>query len=98
LDYNWRKCTDYSVTNHTVDRKQVAIIQSNSQTYSVQLWSTVSNREILRFQKKYPKELSSMLLGTSSVIYYHLNVPYVRDDIKRFNEKYADRLEKHSVY
>jgi len=24
-----------------------------------------------------------------------LNVPYVRDEIKKFSQKYADRLEEH---
>jgi len=28
-------------------------------------------------------------------LYHDLNVLYVRDEIKRLNQKYADRLEEH---
>jgi len=37
-----------------------------------------------------------MHLGTSPITLRHdLNVPYVRDEIKRLSQKYADRMEEH---
>jgi len=37
-----------------------------------------------------------MLHDTSLVILYHnLNVPYVRDEIKRLIQRYANRMEKY---
>jgi len=29
------------------------------------------------------------------ILYHDLNVPYVRDEIKKLSQRYADRLEKH---
>jgi len=49
--------------------------------------------------KKYYKnskiniKLSSMLFDTSPIIYHDLNVSYVKDAIRRFNQRYAGKLE-----
>jgi len=38
-----------------------------------------------------------MLLGASPTITYRdLNMPYVKDEIRRFSQRYADKLEEHS--
>jgi len=30
----------------------------------------------------------------NDTLHHHLNVPYVRDEIKRFSQRYADRMEE----
>jgi len=32
---------------------------------------------------------------TNDTLHHDLNVPYVRDEIKKFSQRYADRLEEH---
>jgi len=58
----------------------------------------VSNLNIERFQNTF--ELSSMLLMSTQhvndTLHYDLNVPYVRNEIRKLSQKYVDRLEKHS--
>jgi len=67
-------------------------------TYSVQLWGTAANSSIeiiQRFQNKY---LNAPWYVTNDTIHHDLNVldeMNVRDEIKKFNQKYADRLEEH---
>jgi len=35
---------------------------------------------------------------TNDILHHDLNVPYVRDEIKKFGQRYADRLgEHHSI-
>jgi len=65
-------------------------------TYGVQLWGIAanSNIEILqRFQNKY-----APWYVTNDTLYHDLNVPYVRDEIKKFSQRYADRLGEHLTY
>jgi hypothetical protein len=42
-------------------------------------------------------QLSSMLLEhvTNDTLHHDLDVPYVRDEIKRPSQRYADSLEEH---
>jgi len=68
-------------------------------TYSVQLWNTASdsNMEIIqRFQNKYLRIIvNAPWYVSDDTLHHDLNVPYVRDEIKKFSQRYADRLEKH---
>jgi len=56
--------------------------------YDIQLWDTASNSniEILDFKTK-SLELSLMLLGMlPTTVHHDLNVPYVRDEIRRHRQ------------
>jgi len=66
--------------------------------YGVQPWVANSNIEILqRFQNKYLRIIVNALwYVTNDILYHDFNVPYVRDEIKRFSQRYADRMGKHS--
>jgi len=58
--------------------------------YGVQLWSMASNSnvEIQRFQNKFLKIINALWLAT---IHYHdLNVPYVKDEIRRLKDMLID--------
>jgi len=54
--------------------------------------------EILeRFQKKYLKIIvNAPWHVTNDILHHDLNVSYVRDEIKKLSQRYADRLEEHS--
>jgi len=68
-------------------------------TYRVQLWGTVSdsNIEIIqRFQNKYLRIIvNAPWFVTNDTLRYDLNVPYVRDEIKKLRQRYTDRLKEH---
>jgi len=50
---------------------------------------------IQRFQNKYLRIIvNARWYVTNDTL--HLNVPYVRNEIKKLNQRYADRLEEHS--
>jgi len=59
-------------------------------------------RHNLQFKHRNNSKISKPIpqnhcqLGTSPIIHHDLNVSYVRDGIKKLNQRYADRLEKHS--
>jgi len=58
-----------------------------------QLWGANSNIEIIqRFQSKC---LRIIVYVTNDTLHHDLNVPYVRDEMKKFSQRYADRLEEH---
>jgi len=66
---------------------------------AVQLWGTAANSNIeiiQRFQNKYLRIIVNASFGyvTNDTLHHDLNVPYVRDEIKKFNQRYADRLEE----
>jgi len=67
-------------------------------TYGVQLWGTASNSNIeiiQRFQNKYLRIIDNApWYVTNDTLHHDLNVPYVRDEIKRLSQRYA-RLEEH---
>jgi len=56
-----------------------------------------SNIEIIqRFQNKYLRIIvNAPWYITNDILYHDLNVPYVRDEIKKLNQRYVDRLEEH---
>jgi len=68
-------------------------------TCSVQLWGTAanSNMEIIQtFQNKYLRIIVNTLwYVTNDTLHHDLNVPYVRDEIKKLSQRYADRLEEY---
>jgi len=47
---------------------------------------------IQRFQNKY---LNVPWYVTNDTLHHDLNVSYVRDEIKKLSQRYADRLEEH---
>jgi len=52
---------------------------------------------IQRFQNKHLRIIvDASWYVTNDVLHHDLNVPYVRDEIKKFSRGYADRLEEHS--
>jgi len=57
-----------------------------------------SNIEIIqRFQNKYLRIIvNAPWYVTNDTLHHDLNVPYVRDEIKKLSQRYADRLEEHS--
>jgi len=51
---------------------------------------------IQRFQNKYLRIIvNASWCITNDILQHDLNVPYVRDEIKKLSQRYADRLEKH---
>jgi len=50
---------------------------------------------IQRFQNKYLKIVNASWYVTNDTLHHDLNVSYVRDEIKKFSQRYADRLEEH---
>jgi len=65
----------------------------------LQLWGTVSNSniEILqRFQNKILRIIVDALwYVTNDTLHQDVNVPHVRDEIRRHNRRYADRMKEH---
>jgi len=68
--------------------------------YGVQLWDFASNIEILqRFQNKYFRIIVNALWYVSNDTLHHdLNVPYVKNKLKRLSQRYADRIKEHLTY
>jgi len=54
--------------------------------------------EILqRFQNRYLRIIvNAPCYVTNDTLHHDLNVPHVRDEIKRLSQRYADRMEEHS--
>jgi len=44
---------------------------------------------------KISKQIS-LLLASSMTLYIIINILYVRDEIKRLGQKYADKMEEHA--
>jgi len=64
-------------------------------TYGVQLWSTNSNIKIIqRFQNKYLRIIVNAPWYVNDTLHHDLNVSYVKDEIKKLSQRYADRLEE----
>jgi len=63
--------------------------------YGVQLWDTVSdsNMKILQgFQNRYLRIIvNAPWYVTNDTLHHDVNVPCVRDEIKRLSQRYADR-------
>lgn len=68
-------------------------------TYGIQLWGTasVSNRNrIQRFQNKCLRLIADAHpYHENSVIHKELGMPWVAEEISRFSERYAKRLDNH---
>jgi len=67
-------------------------------TYGVQLWGTAANSNIeiiQRFQNKCLRIINAPWYVTNDALHHDLYVPYVRDEIKKLSQRYADRLEAH---
>jgi len=58
--------------------------------------STNSNIKIIQsFQNKYLRIIvNAPWYVTNDTLYHDLNVPYIRDEIKKLSQRYADRLEE----
>jgi len=50
---------------------------------------------IQRFQNKYLGIIVNAPYVTNDTLHHDLNVPYVRDEIKKLGQRYADRMEEH---
>jgi len=50
---------------------------------------------IQRFQNKYLRIIVAPWYVTNDTLHHDLNVSYARDEIKKFSQRYADRLEEH---
>jgi len=48
------------------------------------------------FKTNTSESLSTHLDVANDAIHHDLNVPYIRNEIKRLSQRYADRMEKHS--
>jgi len=70
-------------------------------TYGIQLWGTAANSnieiiEIQRCQNKYLRFIvNAPWYATNDILYHDLNVPYVRDEIKKLSQRYSDRLKEY---
>jgi len=65
------------------------------------LWGTASNLniEILeRFQNRYFRIIvNASWYVTKDTLHHDLNVPYVRGEIKRLSQRYADKMEHSDI-
>jgi len=70
-------------------------------TCGAQLWGTASNSNIdiiQRFQNKYLRIIvNAPCYVTNDTLHQDLNVSYVRDEIKKLSQRYADRLEEQHI-
>jgi len=68
--------------------------------YSVQLWDIAANSNIeiiQRFQNRYLRIIvNAPCYVTNDILHHDLNIPYIRDEIKKLNQRYAERLKDHS--
>ena len=68
-------------------------------TYAIQLWGTAStsNIEILqRYQSKTLRRITGAPWFVSNLeIHKDLNVPFIKDEIRKATERYMDRLSNH---
>jgi len=58
------------------------------------------NIEILErntiYQNKYlPRIINALWYVSNRTLRHDLNVPHVKDEIRRFSQRYADRMEEH---
>jgi len=53
---------------------------------------------IQRFQNKYLRIIVNAPCCVTNDTLHDLNVPYVRDEIKKLSRRYADGLEEHPTY
>jgi len=67
--------------------------------YAIQLWNTASNSniEILQiFQNIILRIIvDAPWYVTNDTLHHDLNMQYVRDDTRRYNGRYADRMKEH---
>jgi len=97
LDYIWEKCTGHSAVNHNYRLKTSCYCTGNSQSYvrySILRYGQLEYKNIIKISKQfsYNYRCLSML---SMTIYMTLNVPYVRNEIRRRSQKYIDRMKDH---
>ena len=69
-------------------------------TYGIQLWATASNSNIEILQRFQSKTLRSFVDApwyiSNKAIHDDLEIPLVKDEIKRFSKHYLDRLSNHN--
>jgi len=96
LDYNWGKCIGYSAVNHNCRLKSCTRQFSN---LSLVFNCTASNTniEILqRFQNKILRIIfDAPWYITNDTLHHDLNMPYIRNKIRRHCQRYADRMKEH---
>jgi len=70
----------------------------SKENYSVQFWGTAANSNveiIQRFQNKYLGIIvNAPWYVINDTLHHDLNVPYIRDEIKKLSQRCADRLEE----
>jgi hypothetical protein len=78
------------------------LIDKTTWTYGIQLWGTTStsNIEILeRFQSKALRMMvDAPLYVPNTVIRRNLQIPTVKEEIRRYSSQYRARLSVHSNY
>jgi len=101
LEFNWARCIGRLAANRNCRSKISCCYTKQSLNPSGLVafnWSTASNSnmEILqRFQNNL-RIIVNAPWYVNDTLRYDLNVPYVRDEIKRLSQtRYADRMEKH---
>ena len=68
-------------------------------TYNIQLWGTASNSNLEILQRYQSKTLRLICQApwfvTSEVIHRDLKIPWIKDEVRKYSEKYLDRLSDH---
>jgi len=63
-------------------------------TYGVQLWGLqFKHRNNSKVSKQIPQNHCQRI---NDSLHHDLNIPYVRDEIKKLSQRYADRMKEHS--
>jgi len=63
--------------------------------YNVQPYGMASNSNIKILQRQLSQNYYQCICMISLMIPHDFNVSYVRNEIKKFSQKYADRMEEH---
>jgi len=61
-------------------------------------WGTATNSNIeiiQRFQNKYLRNIVPPWYVINDTLHHNINVPYVRDEITKLSQRYADSLEEY---
>jgi len=106
LEFNWAKCIGCSAVNCNYRPKISCCCTRQSLNLSgltASNYKVRSPTQTYRNITKIPKQILRIIVNApwyliDDVLHHDFNVPYVRDETKRFSQRYADRMEEHPTY
>jgi len=104
LEFNCARCIGCLVTSRSYQSKVNCCCTKQSlnqygftvSNFGAQPLISINIEIIQRFQNKYLRIIVNAFWHvTNDTLHHDLNIPYVRNEIKKLSQRYADRLEKH---